>query len=292
MTMPALIRRVLVSAYRGAAQILGGTGISQVFPFAPINRVLCSWMRTKSVNLDGHLIYLDPNDSMNLSICGVHEPFEIQVLRDIVKPGFVAADVGANIGFYTLLFARAVGPQGAVHAFEPEPSNAALLKRNVAVNGYGNVVVNQSAVSNSSGAMCLYLAEDNAVDHRLSDASGNRERLEIATVRLDDYFADLDRAPDIIKMDIQGAEGRVVETLDPLLERNPGLILVMEFWPYGLSSDGTDPEKLLATLAQLGFQVEELDEGRSELNLVSPADLLKRFTPENQRHTNLLCRRK
>jgi FkbM family methyltransferase len=281
---------VLLSVYRRAASIMGGTGVSQMFPINLLDQVFRSWMRSESAVVDGHLVHLDPRDSLNLSICGSHEPFESRILKRLVKPGTVVADIGANIGFYTLLFARAVGPHGTVHAFEPAPSNMAILERNVAANGYENVVLNRAAVTDVCGVVPLYLAGDNAVDHRLCNPTGEREAVKVPAVRLDDYFSQKESSVDLVKMDVQGAEGFVIKTLEPLVAQNSNLILVTEFWPRGLTLHGSAPEAVLQSLIDLGFELQELDERREEVRAVDTSELLKRVTPDNQRHTNLLCR--
>jgi len=291
MTINAWPRRLLIHAYRSAAAILGGTGISQVYPFNRIERVFLAKMRSPRVTIDGHVLHLDPSDSLNLSVCGHFEPFESEIIGSLVKPGAIIADIGANIGFYTLLFARWTGPAGKVHAFEPMPSNMELLQKNVRANGYGNVLLNCAAVTHASGFVSLFLAGENTVDHRLSDPEGTRRSIEVPALRLDEYFARVESPVDFIKMDIQGAEAAVIKTLGPLVKRNPELILVTEFWPYGLDLHGSDPVDVLRDLTAFGFDLQELDERRREVRPVNPVELLARYTQENRRHTNLLCRK-
>src|SRR5437867_3185244 len=92
----------------------------------------------------GHWMHLDPTDSVvspTLRHFGVFEPFETQLVQQMVRPGDVVLDVGANIGYYTLIFAELVGEQGHVYAFEPDPRNFAFLAKNVHSNRYRNVTL-------------------------------------------------------------------------------------------------------------------------------------------------------
>ena len=108
-----------------------------------------------------------------------------------VRPGMCVFDVGANIGYYTLLAARAVGPSGRVYAFEPEPHNFELLTRNVAENRFTNVRAINAAVSNRVGVVRLHLDDANFGSASPSRSVRSVRRraapVEVETVRLDDY---------------------------------------------------------------------------------------------------------
>src|SRR5438094_750470 len=107
-------------------------------------------------------------------------------IESLVHPGDVAVDVGANIGYHTLIFARAVGERGRVFAYEPDPDNFRLLRRNVELNGYRNVRPFQAAVSDRSGTLTLYLSRDNPADHRAYlPADEARDGIAIDSYRLD-----------------------------------------------------------------------------------------------------------
>ena len=88
---------------------------------------------------------------------GVNEKYETELFKKMVQDGMVVVDIGANIGYYTLIAAKLVGNKGIVYAFEPEPSNYELLCQNIAINGYTNVVPIEKAVSKTSGKTKLYV---------------------------------------------------------------------------------------------------------------------------------------
>jgi FkbM family methyltransferase len=102
-----------------------------------------------------------------LAKVGNAERFEMDLWSDSLRPGMVVADVGANLGLYTLLAAERVGPAGRVHSFEPDPQNAALLRRNVAANVYNNVVLHEAAVADRQGVVALHRCPEHHGDHRI-----------------------------------------------------------------------------------------------------------------------------
>ncbi len=242
----------------------------------------------------GHSMLLDPNDHVVSPILweeGAFEPFETSLMQLELKEGDVVVDVGANIGYYTLIFARRVGPAGKVYAFEPDPNNFELLRKNVQINGYHNVILERKAVAERTGQRRLYLAPHNKGDHRLYASPENRPWVDVQTVALDDYFAIRQERIDLIKMDIQGAEGLALAGMPRLLEDNPGVRLVTEFWPAGLRLCGTEPISYLQQLVQLGFRLYNIDEQRGCVEPVGTQELLRAYTPETDDYTNLFCGR-
>lgn len=239
---------------------------------------------------DGVKIFPNGQDSTItpfLIAAGRWEPQETSLARWLVEPGETVIDVGANVGYYTVLLAREVGPSGKVYAFEPEPVNFDLLERGVAANAYTNVTAEQLALSDSNGSLKLYLAAENKGDHRIAPAVEDRESIEIRAVPLDEYLPAQERVH-FIKVDTQGAEGLIVAGMQRVLAENPDLVLILEFWPEGLKNTGSSADQLLANLAQLGFSemYEVFENGRGVVP-VSAGDLLSRYTLENQQHTNI-----
>ena len=103
-------------------------------------------------------MYLKLNDagiSRELALLGVHEPIATRLLNQQIKSGMRVIEIGANIGYYTLIAANLVGESGKIYAIEPEPANYALLTKNVEVNGYKNVIPIQKAISNEIGTSKL-----------------------------------------------------------------------------------------------------------------------------------------
>lgn len=244
-------------------------------------------------------MFLNPRDVALTPIImfrGRWEPGETFWFVKSLKKGDTVVDIGANVGYYTLIAAKIVGDEGRVYAFEPDPEAFALLQANVRVNGLTNVVLEQKAVSNEQGVLKLYLAEKNRGDHRIYQPKEGPKRdfVEVEAVSLDDYFEDYDGDISLIKIDTQGAEGVIFEGLTGIARRNDGIRFTIEWWPYGVDNMGFDPEKLLAMVTSLGFQF--YDTGwtgpATPLKRLTAGEVRERFTVKNRRSTNMLLTRK
>ena len=208
------------------------------------------------------------------------------------REGMCVFDVGANIGYYTLLAARAVGPSGRVYAFEPEPHNFGLLTRNVAENRLANVRPVNAGVSNRAGVVRLHLDDANFGAHSFeagSVRSSSGRSVEVETVRLDD-FADEARVFDagvLVKIDVQGAEALVVDGGRRLLAL-PRVTALLEIWPEALARAQADAARLLADLEGLGFRFEDVEAPETERRPLRPADILETCRGRSQSWMNLL----
>lgn len=213
--------KVILSIFRKGVKVLSGHGIGKFYPVKVVFHFLSS--RLKDTNgiaeVQGHKMFLDSKDTLALSLWGVYEPLETELVKKEVKKGDVVLDIGANIGYYTLIAAKLVGENGKVFAFEPDPTNFAILKKNVELNGYKNVVLVQKAASNKTGKLKLYLSEDNSADHKIYDSHEGRQSTEIEATRLDDYFKNYNGEINLIKMDIEGAEGGAIQGMSSLLQK-------------------------------------------------------------------------
>jgi len=104
---------------------------------------------------------------MGLALNGEYEPVETKLILELVKPGAAILDIGANIGYYSLLFAKLTGPSGQVFAFEPDPYSYDLLQQNILENGYTNIFAFQLGVSDQNEELVLYRDPFNNLDHRV-----------------------------------------------------------------------------------------------------------------------------
>ena len=251
------------------------------------NRILY-FLRQNEIELDGHKMYLDREDSLGLSKHRVFEPFETEICKRDIKPGDIIVDIGANIGYYTLIFARLVGSKGKVYAFEPDPTNFELLRANVEANGYKNVVLEQKAVSSKEWEATLHLSQGNLGDHRLYDSLDDRDTILVEAIALDRYFENIEREIDFIKMDIQGAEPGAFAGMISLVENNDKLKMTTEFWPAGLQRFGTSGADYLDMLENSGFHLYWIDEAQKQLRLLDASSILEMYPNEPEMHINLL----
>jgi FkbM family methyltransferase len=162
----------------------------------------------------------------------------------------VVVDIGANIGYYTLLAAKLIGSVGKVIAFEPSSDNCALLQQSLQVNGLTNVVLMPYAVADLDGTVSYGMDDSNgriAVDLRT-------DLTPVPAVTLDRVLAGEPRI-DFIKMDIEGAEGRALRGMQQLL-RTHRPIVCTEFSPDSLpTTSGLAPEEYLDLWRALGYQL-------------------------------------
>lgn len=278
--------------YEVARKHLGQYGLEHYYPFKPLHQYFLKKLKATQTVIDGHIMYLDAQDSMRLSINGVYEAFETQVLQNQIKPGDVVIDIGANIGYYTLIFARAVGPKGKVYAFEPDTTNFALLTKNIAKNGCKNVILVNKAVSDKTGTLKLYLSSESSGDHRTYDSQDGRESINIDCTRLDDFFSQTKHPVNLIKIDIQGAEYSALKGMKNLLAQSPKLILATEYWPKGLKKYGIKPIAYLRLLQKSGFKLHELNKFSQKILAVTPEEIDQKYTTTTQKYADLLCIKK
>jgi FkbM family methyltransferase len=228
----------------------------------------------------GHRMRVNPDDtvvSQRLRELGWFEPLETRLIQRLVKPGDTVVDVGANIGYYTLQLASMVGDAGRVFAFEPDPRNFDLLRRNVWQNGYRNVTLVQAAVAARPERLKLYLNPENHGDHRIYAGAGGRDAVDVEAVSLDDYFGGRVDQLDLVKLDVQGAEGAALAGMTALVAAGRIGRVVAEFWPRGLLQAGYDPREFLEARLREGFHVRVIDEETERVLPLDVADLLERL---------------
>ncbi|MBP2486001.1 FkbM family methyltransferase [Rhizobium leguminosarum] len=181
----------------------------------------------------------------------VSERRERTLMRDMISPGMIIADIGANIGIYTRMFSALTGTTGHVHAFEPAPANFEKLE--ATVHGLKNVSLRHAAVGEDTGTIKLYVSNELNVDHRTFDSGDRRASIDVPLVKLDDYFLPGQQV-DFIKIDVQGYELSVLKGAERVLRENRDIRIFMEFWPYGLSKAVVNPSELTQFLEMLNFE--------------------------------------
>ena len=215
---------------------------------------------TGFVMVDGLRVYVNGQDTVltpTLLMEGSWERPLTEAMLDNIRDGDVVIDVGANVGYYTLLAARKVGPRGHVIAFEPDPTSFAILKRNAEANGFRNVTIEQKALSNRRGKLRLYLSSQNQGDHRIFPAEEKRPSIEVETLPLDEYVLPSGRLS-FVKIDTQGAEGIIIEGMAKTIRNHPEIKIILEYSPHLLRRANCDPGHLIQRLVDLGFELTEV----------------------------------
>jgi FkbM family methyltransferase len=205
---------------------------------------------------------------------GVHESvLSTWVLRHLeLKDGAVVLDIGANLGWYSLLLARRF-PLARIHAFEPEPRNLELLRGNVAKNGIANVTVHGVAVAEKSGTMKFFpYADKNMGRHSLVPMDGLTP-IDVQVVTIDEFLREQRIDPrdvGFVKIDVEGYEQPALQGAASLLACSP--LILAEFAPKYIRRAGSDPAGLLQWMQQCSFRAFECTEdGRRPMDLTGAA---------------------
>ncbi len=232
--------------------------------------VFTSAARSVSV-VDGFRLCFDRSDvDAPAFLLGTYEETTTRLFKRLVKPGMVVVDLGAHIGWYTLLAARQVGKTGRVYAFEPSQANFLFLLRNLDLNGIHNVIPVRKAVSNTRGSMTLFSGQHGRTG--LNSLYPNRftggEAVTVEAITLDDFFEKEGWPPiDLVKMDIEGAEPAALEGMTRLIQKMASIKLIVEFFPTVLQAAGVSPQQFLERLLRLGLTVQVINEQLEPLDI-------------------------
>ena len=193
---------------------------------------------------------------------GWYEDKTGRILESVIKPGDRCLDIGANVGYFTLIMADLVGPTGKVTAFEPDEENLRLMEANLERNGVADrVSVHPVALGNSTGESFLYLSDTNTGDHRTFLPIGEaRRRYAIQMARLDDIRNDVGDFS-VVKMDVQGFEGYALDGGRSAFDAQPRISMVTEFAPQMLRESGYGDTNMVDILIGMGFSIQVMGSG-------------------------------
>jgi FkbM family methyltransferase len=210
-----------------------------------------------SITCGGVRLDLDLTDDVQRAI--YYECYETRD-RDLILPlvpsGGTCLDVGANVGYYTLHFAKRVGPRGRVFAFEPDPRNAARLRRNIALNGFDSFAsVMEAAVSDRDGRATLHRSEDaHSGWGSLTAHVRETSAVEVPVTTLDSFLRAerLDRVH-LLKVDVEGSEIELLRGARRSLESRLIAHLFIEFNGVRLAERGLGLREFLEPLEAAGY---------------------------------------
>jgi len=192
-------------------------------------------------------------------VYGTWEPKVIRAVNDTIKPGMTVIDIGAHIGYYSLLFAKCVGPSGRVFAFEPLPGNFALLQKNVGLNNLQNVDTLNQAVFSRTQEITIAAPDDqpNPGSGSMHTEAGHKH-YRVEAISMDDFCEKLALRPDILKMDVEGAEYDVLMGAKETISRyRPNLFIELHHFDGNIAANPV-PE-LLASWGYQSQWVERLE---------------------------------
>ena len=258
---------------------------------AVAQRIICLFI-PEQIHISGVDLALNREDAIvsgNLAL-GCYETYNLEVFEAMLRPGMCIVDVGANIGLYSSIAAKNLGPSGRVVAVEPDATNCSFIRRTKEKNQLANLTVIEKAAGDIEGPTLLHLCKTNKADHR-TYGDGDRTTVKIEMTTIDSIFDELELPPvDILKIDTQGFELFVARGMSRMLEGSPDVSIFMEFWPWGITKASASPADLVNFFTSRGFAIWEIDDYRKELRRLDTFDGILSLTLERQ-HANLYLKR-
>ncbi len=233
----------------------------------------------KWVQLDDFSILVDGNDLVigeHLARHRTWEPDVTRAVRRLLREGDTFVDVGANIGYFTLLGARQVGPTGRVVAIEPAPHNFQLLQKSVARNGLHQIEAHQVAVGASTGRAQMALPDRANGGSYALVGQASTGTFEVQLRPLDDLIAG--RRVDLVKIDVEGAEEQALAGMGQILKTSRPLLLL----------EYTGGRGLINTLGALGYGAQQVSRFEGRLVAQSFAELSRALEDWGDGHLDLL----
>ncbi|MEQ9815082.1 MAG: FkbM family methyltransferase [Azospirillaceae bacterium] len=226
----------------------------------------------------------------------VWEPTETEIFCKVIKPGDFVLDLGANIGYYSILSSMLSGLDGLVFSIEPNQENYYLLKRNISRNRRLNISALNAAAGNKKGTTELYHSDINYGDHRTSPIEGGARRSTVKLTTTDSIIQSVKKKPRLLKIDCQGAEGVILEgMINTIGDRKlrPEYIII-EFWPYGLHNHGVEPDEFLRHIFSINYKVIDIGSWSDQPSITNIDDMRSKISDElsidSRNYTNfLLC---
>ena len=283
------MKKIIQIIYKNIAKLFFGTGIGKIKIISKIYKYLTSKLKPDFIIINNIKYFLDKHDSLGLSITNIHEKTETELVKQEIHEGDYVVDVGAHIGYFSLIFSKIVGKQGKVFSFEAEPSNFEILKKNLEENNIQNVICENIAISDKIGKIKLFTSES-STGNRLFSSKGSNF-IEVESNTLDNYFGTKIKNIKFIKLDIQGGEPLAIKGMEKIIENNNSLKIMLEWWPNGIKKLGENPESHLELLEGVGYQILEIDDKNRKIIPTNIKELVKKYSNTKIEDINLLCKK-
>jgi len=233
---------------------------------------------------DGSLFECALGDSTGrLLTIGALEPTEREFVRQWLKPGDVFLDIGANIGLFTIVAARRVGPTGHIYAFEPSLRESNYLRRNLELNHLTNVTIVNCAVDEKSGTAQFAIAIDGGTNSLMKNEHPQQQVeswQSVQVITLDEFIAANNiKRIDLVKIDVEGGEVGVLRGAATLLNSDHPPMVLCEFCDLTAAGFQSSGLKLYDTFVSYGYELFSLSAGGT-LSL-SPAQPVTHYNYEN-----------
>jgi len=283
---------VLLELYRKCANSLVGTGISKYGIVSKFHRFVSKNFKPEFVMVENKKFFLDENDAHNLAVFGsLYKKYYIDCMLEQVKKGDITLSLGANIGYFTIFLAEAIGEHGKVFAVEPEKENVDLLEKNVIANNLKNVEVIQKAISDKNEKVRFQISEMSG-DHTMVKDNELDNIIEVDAISIDEYFKDISSSISFVIFTIEGAELKALKGMRETIKKSNGLTIMTEFYPEKIRSLGDSPKEFLELLTNFGFEIYNLEDGLSPIHKTDSETLIANMNKDKQYRRDLLCKLK
>ena len=239
----------------------------------------------------GFAMFVRPTDiavGAAIAAGGSYEPHVTAVFERRVKPGMRVIDIGANIGWFTMLAASRVGTEGHVLAVEPDRDNASLLEASRRANAFAHVTLLPVAAGRESGAVAIYKSYSNAATAPLQTIDPLRSTI-VPAIRLDDIVGRDGRPVGLIKADVEGAEPLALGGLERTIRRDRPVV-ICEFSPGMMGGvSGVNGRQYAEWLATLGYRIAVIAADGSERACVDADAALAAHIQSGVDHIDLVC---
>lgn len=210
-----------------------------------------------------------------------YEAETVDLFKKIIKPGMTVVDIGAHVGYFSILFSELVGKEGKVLAFEPDPANFNILKLNA--ENRKNIETFNLAVSDKEGSIDFYETLDKTGSHSLIPSDFRSNKITVNSITLDNFLSTKKIKVDVIKMDIEGAEPLALVGMVNTLKNE--VKLVMEFCPNNLTLGGFIPQQIFDQIKSLNLSMRLIKKNSLEEFTKSSIDSLE---DEKNGYSNIL----
>jgi len=285
--------KILFNLYQIGKNLLSGRGLTKYSFIRKVKHYSLSNLQTDYAEVFGNKLFLSKKGlALSISHYGTYEELESKIMEEKIEMGNIVVDVGANIGLHTLNMARIVGNTGQVFAFEPDPSNFEILKKNVKINNYKNIILEQKAVGDKHGRTTLYQS-DHPGKHRIFPQTEQaKSEIQVELTNLDNYFdSDMIDKINFIKIDVEGLEFSVLKGMKNILKNSKKIKILFEFMPENTMEVGFTPIELLNYLTSNDFKLYCMDDKTKKLLYVSNNEEIVKLcsTTNNTINRNLFC---
>ena len=285
--------KILFNLYQIGKNLLSGRGLTKYSFIRKVKHYSLSNLQTDYAEVFGNKLFLSKKGlALSISHYGTYEELESKIMEEKIEMGNIVVDVGANIGLHTLNMARIVGNTGQVFAFEPDPSNFEILKKNVKINNYKNIILEQKAVGDKHGRTTLYQS-DHPGKHRIFPQTEQaKSQVQVELTNLDNYFdSDMTDKINFIKIDVEGLEFSVLKGMKNILKNSKKIKILFEFMPENTIEVGFTPIELLNYLTSNDFKLYCMDDKTKKLLYVSNNEEIVKLcsTTDNTISRNLFC---